>query len=121
MQLPSQTPLLILRHTQLIMNNKATEFAAPLFVQRCIEPNCGHIYELDKPIYVCAICGGLLDIVWSEPFTVEPEKLRSAWLQRKTCSDFNDHSGVWRFREILPFHSSVGVVSLQEGNTPLYE
>jgi len=32
-----------------------------------------------------------------------------------------DHSGVWRFRELLPILENFGnVVTLQEGNTPLY-
>lgn len=31
-----------------------------------------------------------------------------------------DRSGVWRFREFLPFADEVAVVSLEEGNTPVY-
>ncbi len=32
-----------------------------------------------------------------------------------------DRSGVWRFRELLPFGDIPPIVSLGEGNTPLYE
>ena len=33
-----------------------------------------------------------------------------------------DQSGVWRFRELLPIVRDVDrVVTLREGNTPLYE
>ncbi|HKR21382.1 MAG TPA: threonine synthase [Pyrinomonadaceae bacterium] len=35
--------------------------------------------------------------------------------------DVRDRSGVWRFREFLPFTDDVEVVSLQEGNTQLYD
>ena len=36
-------------------------------------------------------------------------------------SETLDHSGVWRFRELLPFLDSFGnAVTLREGNTPLY-
>ncbi len=35
--------------------------------------------------------------------------------------DVRDRSGVWRFREFLPFADDVEVVSLEEGNTPLYD
>jgi threonine synthase len=36
-------------------------------------------------------------------------------------NEVRDRSGVWRFREFLPFESDVPVVSLGEGNTQLYE
>ena len=35
--------------------------------------------------------------------------------------DVRDRSGVWRFREFLPFSDDVEVVSLGEGNTQLYD
>src|SRR5262249_51352074 len=40
--------------------------------------------------------------------------LRELWLKRRG-------SGVWRFREFLPFPEDAEVVSLDEGNTPLYD
>ena len=103
------------------MNINVTEPLSTLFVQRCIESNCGHIYELDTPIYTCSLCGGLLDITWTEPPAADPSHLRSLWLNRKCSTDARDQSGVWRFREVLPFDSNTPVVSLREGNTPLYD
>ena len=93
---------------------------AETFLQRCIEPNCGQTYELDKPIYTCSICNGLLDITWTEAAQQDPDRLRSLWSNRKTSNEPRDQSGVWRFREILPFEQTAPVVSLKEGNTPLY-
>jgi threonine synthase len=38
-------------------------------------------------------------------------------------SSFNerDRSGVWRYRELLPFPDDTRIISLLEGNTPLYD
>src|SRR3989475_7987186 len=48
--------------------------------------------------------------------------LRELWQQRKTSSAIIDQSGVWRFRELLPFvPAGAEVVSLSEGRTPLVE
>ena len=103
------------------MNPEPTEIVPPAFVQRCIEPDCGHTFELEQPIYTCSICNGLLDITWTEPLKQVPDRLQSLWLNRKVSFDPRDQSGVWRFREILPFEQNVSVVSLKEGNTPLYD
>jgi threonine synthase len=35
--------------------------------------------------------------------------------------DARDRSGVWRYRELLPFADDVAIVTLAEGNTPLYD
>jgi threonine synthase len=97
------------------------EMIAPHFVQRCIETNCGHTFELERPIYTCSICNGLLDITWTDMPKQDLKALRSLWSNRKTSTDPRDQSGVWRFREVLPFHQNVDVISLKEGNTPLYD
>ncbi len=47
--------------------------------------------------------------------------LRERWQRRRLSSAAVDQSGVWRFREMLPIVSDLGkVVTLREGNTPLY-
>jgi threonine synthase len=99
------------------MNSKVAE----TFLQRCIEPDCGQTYDVDTPIYTCTICNGLLDITWTEPQKRDPDRLRSLWSNRKLSNDQQDQSGVWRFREILPFEENSPIVSLKEGNTPLYD
>ena len=48
--------------------------------------------------------------------------MRHLWQERKTSSLPVDQSGVWRFRELLPIVKDFDrVVTLREGNTPLYE
>jgi threonine synthase len=95
--------------------------AGSSFVQRCIESSCRTIHSIDESIYVCTTCGGLLDIEWKESPANSAVTLDSLWLNRKASLDARNRSGVWRFREVLPFAETVSVVSLLEGNTPLYE
>ena len=90
-----------------------------MFLQRCI--NCATEFDLDERMYVCSRCGDLLDIERVEPIAEVPDKLRAVWLERLKSRDARDRSGVWRFREFLPFAENVAVVSLGEGNTPLYD
>jgi threonine synthase len=46
--------------------------------------------------------------------------LRTLWRGRRTSNTALDQSGVWRFREIIPFLDDYNqVVTLREGNTPL--
>ena len=47
--------------------------------------------------------------------------MKTIFRDRKTSDSDLDRSGVWRFRELLPFVSDYSsVVTLSEGNTPLY-
>ncbi len=87
--------------------------------QHCIEPNCGAEFDLDARLYVCSRCGGLLDI--ERRGEIDPAPLRDLWRQRRASLDPRDRSGVWRFREFLPFTDDTQIVSLGEGNTPLYD
>jgi threonine synthase len=51
-----------------------------------------------------------------------PSALRWLWQERRTSSMGIDQSGVWRFRDLLPIVKDLQrVVTLREGNTPLYE
>ncbi|PYS76138.1 MAG: threonine synthase, partial [Acidobacteria bacterium] len=49
------------------------------------------------------------------------DELRAVWRARLSSFDARDHSGVWRYRELLPFDRDAPVVTLAEGNTPLYD
>lgn len=92
----------------------------------------------------CPECAGLYEVIypWSPgagPWNVDfpasssaatspevrlpnPGGLRHLWQERKTSTMAVDQSGVWRFRELLPIVRDVErVVTLREGNTPLYE
>ena len=92
-----------------------------MFVQRCINRDCGSEFDLDERLYVCSRCGDLLDIESVGSFDRDAESLRALWRERRTSNDARDRSGVWRFREFLPFAADVDVISLGEGNTPLYD
>jgi threonine synthase len=86
---------------------------------QCIDEKCRRRYPLNSKEHVCADCRNLLDVAYDFAKT-DPTALRRAWTQRKSSSSVVDQSGVWRFRELLPFVPRGGnVVSLLEGRTPL--
>jgi threonine synthase len=80
-----------------------------------------------RPDFRCAACGDLFEVEypgWAKrggPDRPNPGALKWLWRERRASSETLDHSGVWRFRELLPFLDSFGnAVTLREGNTPLY-
>ncbi|MFZ3215755.1 MAG: threonine synthase [Candidatus Acidiferrales bacterium] len=100
---------------------KAVQQASAIAVQRCIQPGCGGVFGIAEQIYVCPRCAGPLEIECSlEPLKAAPD-LRKRWQARAASHDPRDRSGVWRFREMLPFAEEAPVVTLFEGNTPLYD
>jgi threonine synthase len=101
------------------LRTQAVDADSP-FIQRCIEPLCQTNYGIDELLYVCPKCGGLIDIERSTGLS-DPKALLALWRERRTSFDMPDRSGVWRFRELLPFPENSPIVSLEEGNTPLYQ
>jgi threonine synthase len=93
-------------------------------VQRCIDGACGASFGLRERIYVCPRCGGTLEIEAHShalrSATGDPASLRMRWAARAASHDPIDASGVWRYREMLPFDEPIPFVTLFEGNTPLY-
>jgi threonine synthase len=89
-------------------------------VQRCFTPACGGVYALMDRVYVCSRCGGPLEIELAAGAQIEPAKIRERWRLRAASLEAKDRSGVWRFRELLPFDPPA-VTTLIEGNTPLYD
>jgi threonine synthase len=89
---------------------------------RCI--GCGSITDSAGQDFRCPQCGNLLEITdpsWKSS-CLSAAALKSVWRERRNSSAPVDLSGVWRFRELLPApHSEQEVVTLREGNTPLYE
>lgn len=89
--------------------------------QICIESNCGARFGLSERIYNCKRCGGLLEIAPPADQIRDVDGLPALWLARRTSLAAVDRSGVWRFRELLPFADGIDIVTLGEGNTPLYD
>jgi threonine synthase len=99
---------------------RAAEKAAEKAVQRCIASPCGATYDLHERVYVCPRCGGTLEIDCRHDAVRDPAALRNRWAARAASRDPQDVSGVWRYREMLPFDEPIPFVTLFEGNTPLY-
>src|SRR6185295_622026 len=63
----------------------------------------------------------LLEAVYPNP-EQSAEELKALWRHRRTSNAPLEQSGVWRYREFLPFLPDYGrVVTLREGNTPLLD
>jgi threonine synthase len=87
----------------------------------CIAERCGARFPITELIYACPRCGGLLDAVYPAP-DAPPAELKTLWRNRRLCNAPLDQSGVWRYREFLPFLDDYSrVVTLREGNTPLLD
>jgi threonine synthase len=87
--------------------------------QRCINPACGGTAGLDDTGFVCPRCGGLLDVAYDWDRLRPPRSLRdfeAKWAHRADPLCF---SGVWRFRELLPFAPPESVLTIGEGQTIL--
>jgi threonine synthase len=87
----------------------------------CFNERCRARFPITEVIYNCPKCGGLLEAVYAKP-AQSAEELKTLWRARRMSNAPLDQSGVWRYREFLPFLSDYqGVVTLREGNTPLLE
>ena len=86
---------------------------------QCIDPACGKKYKIDDIRYACD-CENLLDVNYNFE-NINSEELKSLFESRKTSRNPIDISGVWRFRELLPFiNNESNIVTMPEGNTPLF-
>ncbi len=87
----------------------------------CFEPTCRAKYDLAEVLYQCPRCGGLIEVDYDWD-AATPASWKELWRNRRLDNDRLNQSGVWRYRELLPFdESEVDVVTLREGNTPLLE
>ena len=85
--------------------------------QRCIHPQCGTTVELTSTTFQCPKCGGLLDVAydWNRlPVPTSLKHFESKWTDRTNPLNF---SGVWRFRELLPFAPDAKIMTIGEGQT----
>jgi threonine synthase len=89
---------------------------------RCFNPTCSAEFDAMKPLYQCPTCGDLLDIAYDFP-KFDAAALRKRFRERRGSNQPLDRSGVWRFREFLPFREDdfKHVITLEEGNCPVLE
>jgi threonine synthase len=93
--------------------------ATSVFLQ-CLDPQCGLQYPVRTVRSECD-CGNLLDVRYEWP-GFDAEAAKQTWAFRAMSRDPRDRSGVWRFREMIPFlPDDAPVITLQEGNTPLLD
>lgn len=85
----------------------------------CINPSCASRFPLGQVIYTCPRCGALLEV--SAPAGLEAAALKRVWRERRMSNAPEDRSGVWRYRELLPFDDMSRIVTLAEGNTPVLD
>jgi threonine synthase len=78
---------------------------------KCFE--CGREFRRDEVEYVCAACGGNLDVLYD--YDAVAAQLTSARL----AADRN--LSMWRYRPLLPIQDSSAVPPLTVGWTPLYD
>ncbi|MDX2036263.1 MAG: threonine synthase [Isosphaeraceae bacterium] len=87
--------------------------------QQCLAPGCGRTLSVDEAAFSCPSCGGLIDVVYDWDRLEVPRSLRDferKWTRRNDPLCF---SGVWRFRELLPFAPIEQIVTIGEGQTLL--
>ena len=90
-----------------------------LVYQRCIRPDCAATSAVEDTSFVCPRCGGLMDVAYDWDRLRPPRSLRdfeAKWADRAEPLSF---SGVWRFRELLPFARPEQVLTIGEGQTIL--
>jgi len=86
---------------------------------RCFEPGCRAQFQVTHVLYNCPKCGGLLEARYPD-WNLDPVTVKSVWRARRVSNTPIDQSGVWRYREVIPFLDNLdSVVSLREGNTPV--
>ena len=89
--------------------------------QQCINVACAAQYGIDEILFACPACGDLLDVIYEwDKLTVPPTL---AWFEKRWGTRRNrlDLSGVWRFRELLPFCAEKHCVTIGEGQTILQQ
>src|SRR5438309_8539788 len=87
--------------------------------QKCINPDCAAAFAVEQTDFLCNRCGSLLDVAYDWSRLRPPKSLRdfeAKWADRADPLNF---SGVWRFRDLLPFAPREAVVTIGEGQTIL--
>ena len=88
----------------------------------CFSTTCRSRFAATAVIYNCPKCGGLLEAT-HDFSAIDAAALKRIWRERRMNNAPLDQSGVWRYRELIPFllEQPSDVVTLREGNTPLLD
>lgn len=94
--------------------------------QKCINPGCANTFDVAQVLVSCPKCGGLLDIRydWEKlPKIKGLSFFEHRWSTKGVGVEGTlDFSGVWRFRELLPFYRhEQQIVTIGEGRTVLQQ
>jgi threonine synthase len=94
--------------------------------QQCINPFCNSTFGVEQALVACTKCGSLLDIKYDWSRLPVPKSLsffENRWATKGTeMSGRLDFSGVWRFRELMPFYrTEADIVTIGEGRTQLQQ
>lgn len=87
--------------------------------QRCVSPSCGATYDIGEALTSCDRCHGLLDVAYDWDRLPVPDSLREFEKKWSRRNDPLCKSGVWRFRDLLPFAPPEKIVTIGEGQTLL--
>src|ERR1700710_1255802 len=92
--------------------------------QQCMKPGRGTRYSIEETKVACTASGSLLDIRydWDKLPTIKGlSYFEHRWGTKGTEAEGRaDFSGVWRFRELLPFYrDEADIVTIGEGRTVL--
>ena len=87
--------------------------------QTSISPDITTAYGVEEVHVACPDDGGLLDVEYDWDRIPVPKSLAEFTLRRSHLQNPLDQSGVWRFRELLPFAPPELVVTIGEGQTQL--
>src|SRR5579863_781088 len=88
---------------------------------RCVL--CGAVQREAGRLFRCSECNELLEVIYPEweAAAGNAGEFKKLWQDRRLSTAPQDASGVWRYRELLPQVSAEHIVSLGEGNTPLFQ
>jgi threonine synthase len=93
--------------------------------QQCINPDCSATYSVMEVHVSCPKCHNLLDIRydWSQLPRPTWTKFEQRWMTKgERGSGPLDFSGVWRFRELMPFFNDTDdIITIGEGRTNLQD
>ncbi len=93
--------------------------AAEAAYQQCLNPSCAATFGIDEAHFSCPRCGDLVDVVYDWDRLPAPRSLKEFEAKWSRQLDPLCFSGVWRFRELLPFAPPEQIVTIGEGRTLL--